>query len=146
MTSSNHGNNMQYSCNFCGKNQNQVVRLIAGPGSVYICNECVDLCQEIISEESIPTDLSESPENARLLTPQELKAKLDEYIVGQDYTKRILSVAVYNHFKRVSQQKKSSLTLDKSNVLLIGPTGTGKTLSGFLPSFFDLIDEKKKHR
>ena len=127
MTSSNHGNNMQYSCNFCGKNQNQVVRLIAGPGSVYICNECVDLCQEIISEESIPTDLSESPENARLLTPQELKAKLDEYIVGQDYTKRILSVAVYNHFKRVSQQKKSSLTLDKSNVLLIGPTGTGKT-------------------
>ena len=94
MAGPNRGNNMQYSCNFCGKNQSQVVRLIAGPGSVYICNECVDLCQEIISEESIPTDLNESSDNTGLLTPQELKAKLDEYIVGQDYTKRILSVAV----------------------------------------------------
>ena len=117
-------------CSFCGKNQNEVRRLIAGP-SVYICDECVDLCNDIISEESQAVE-SES-ETERLPVPTEIKNILDEYVIGQERAKRILSVAVYNHYKRlqVSEQPNSDKTdieLGKSNILLIGPTGSGKTL------------------
>ena len=117
-------------CSFCGKNQNEVRRLIAGP-SVYICDECVDLCNDIISEESIVTDSGDSSD--RLPVPSEIKGNLDEYVIGQERAKRILSVAVYNHYKRLQVSGDSSLDgsnveLGKSNILLIGPTGSGKTL------------------
>lgn len=117
-------------CSFCGKNQNEVRRLIAGP-SVYICDECVDLCNDIISEETQVTE-SESNDD-KLPVPTEIKSLLDEYVIGQERAKRILSVAVYNHYKRlqVSEQgsaDKSPVELGKSNILLIGPTGSGKTL------------------
>ena len=117
-------------CSFCGKNQNEVRRLIAGP-SVYICDECVDLCNDIISEESQAVESESATE--RLPVPTEIKNILDEYVIGQERAKRILSVAVYNHYKRlqVSEQPKSDKTeieLGKSNILLIGPTGSGKTL------------------
>ena len=117
-------------CSFCGKNQNEVRRLIAGP-SVYICDECVDLCNHIISEESQAVESESATE--RLPVPTEIKNILDEYVIGQERAKRILSVAVYNHYKRlqVSEQPNSDKTdieLGKSNILLIGPTGSGKTL------------------
>ena len=117
-------------CSFCGKNQNEVRRLIAGP-SVYICDECVDLCNDIISEESQAVEAESATE--RLPVPTEIKNILDEYVIGQERAKRILSVAVYNHYKRlqVSEQPnsdKNDIELGKSNILLIGPTGSGKTL------------------
>jgi len=117
-------------CSFCGKNQNEVRRLIAGP-SVYICDECVDLCNDIISGESQAVESESATE--RLPVPTEIKNILDEYVIGQERAKRILSVAVYNHYKRlqVSEQPNSDKTdieLGKSNILLIGPTGSGKTL------------------
>ena len=117
-------------CSFCGKNQNEVRRLIAGP-SVFICDECVDLCNDIISEESQAFESESATE--RLPVPTEIKNILDEYVIGQERAKRILSVAVYNHYKRlqVSEQPNSDKTdieLGKSNILLIGPTGSGKTL------------------
>ena len=117
-------------CSFCGKNQNEVRRLIAGP-SVYICDECVDLCNDIISEESLAVESESTAE--KLPIPTEIKTILDEYVIGQERAKRILSVAVYNHYKRlqVSEQPnadKTNIELGKSNILLIGPTGSGKTL------------------
>ncbi len=116
-------------CSFCGKNQNEVRRLIAGP-SVYICDECVDLCNDIITEESVVADSGDSSD--RLPVPSEIKGNLDEYVIGQERAKRILSVAVYNHYKRlqVSEAGKdaTNVELGKSNILLIGPTGSGKTL------------------
>ena len=117
-------------CSFCGKNQNEVRRLIAGP-SVYICDECVDLCNDIISEESLAVESESAAE--KLPVPTEIKSILDEYVIGQERAKRILSVAVYNHYKRlqVSEQPnadKTNIELGKSNILLIGPTGSGKTL------------------
>lgn len=117
-------------CSFCGKNQNEVRRLIAGP-SVYICDECVDLCNDIISEETQVVEADSAPD--KLPVPTEIKGMLDEYVIGQERAKRILSVAVYNHYKRlqVSEQtgaEKSDVELGKSNILLIGPTGSGKTL------------------
>ena len=117
-------------CSFCGKNQNEVRRLIAGP-SVYICDECVDLCNDIISEESQAVESESTAE--KLPVPTEIKTILDEYVIGQERAKRILSVAVYNHYKRlqVSEQsntEKTDVELGKSNILLIGPTGSGKTL------------------
>ncbi|MBT6106706.1 ATP-dependent Clp protease ATP-binding subunit ClpX [Porticoccaceae bacterium] len=116
-------------CSFCGKNQNEVRRLIAGP-SVYICDECVDLCNDIISEETQVVEADSSPD--KLPVPSEIKNLLDEYVIGQERAKRILSVAVYNHYKRlqVSEQAgdKGDVELGKSNILLIGPTGSGKTL------------------
>ena len=127
--STTRGSRVQYNCSFCGKNQDQVKRLIAGPGAVYICDECVELCQEIINEEAQSGGKAGAKPagKTRLRTPQELVAQLDEYIVGQDRTKRTLAVAVYNHFKRVDAPVQADLELDKSNILLIGSTGTGKT-------------------
>ncbi|OPL07736.1 MAG: ATP-dependent Clp protease ATP-binding subunit ClpX [delta proteobacterium ML8_F1] len=111
-------------CSFCGKTQDQVKRLIAGP-DVYICDECVHLCMEIISEdeiENIEIDLGNLPK------PHEIKAILDEYVIGQERAKKALSVAVYNHYKRVNLKPGTEVEVQKSNVLLMGPTGSGKTL------------------
>ncbi len=112
-------------CSFCGKSQKQVRKLIAGPG-VYICDECIDLCNEIIEEEFSG---SEQPEQIQLPTPSEIHAFLSEYVIGQDRAKKILSVAVYNHYKRVKagRNKAEQIELSKSNILLVGPTGSGKT-------------------
>lgn len=113
-------------CSFCGKNQNEVRKLIAGP-SVYICDECVDLCNDIIREEVLEAD-AESDEE-RLPTPREIRHTLDDYVIGQDRAKMVLSVAVYNHYKRLkSEVREGDVELGKSNILLIGPTGSGKTL------------------
>ena len=125
--SSGSGSRVQYHCSFCGKNQDQVKRLIAGPGAVYICDECVDLCQEIISEEAQGGRTVGEAEGTAARTPQDLVAELSEYIVGQERTKRVLSVAVYNHYKRIDAPVQADVDLEKSNILLIGPTGTGKT-------------------
>ena len=113
-------------CSFCGKNQNEVRRLIAGP-SVYICDECVDLCTDIITEE---TQVVEDDEKSGSLpVPTEIKDILDQYVIGQERAKKILSVAVYNHYKRLqASSDKVDIELGKSNILLIGPTGSGKTL------------------
>jgi len=115
-------------CSFCGKNQNEVRKLIAGP-SVYICNECIDLCNDIIKEEI--SEATESEEEG-FPVPIEIKASLDEYVIGQEEAKKNLSVAVYNHYKRLKGDKKQNsddeVELTKSNILLLGPTGCGKTL------------------
>lgn len=113
------------SCSFCGKSQDEVKKLIAGP-NVFICNECIELCNEILKEDL--DELSGDEQVFNLLTPSEIKAKLDEYVIGQQEAKKILSVAVHNHYKRVLHGKKSEVELEKSNILLLGPTGTGKTL------------------
>ncbi|MGY8869860.1 MAG: ATP-dependent Clp protease ATP-binding subunit ClpX [Pseudomonadales bacterium] len=115
-------------CSFCGKNQDEVKKLIAGP-SVFICDECVDLCNDIIREEIQDTDEQEAQES--LPIPAEIKAKLDAYVIGQDRAKKVLAVAVYNHYKRLRFQSSAAnkdIELSKSNILLIGPTGSGKTL------------------
>ncbi len=112
-------------CSFCGKSQHEVRKLIAGP-SVFICDECVDLCNDIIREE---LQENQAGSEDRLPKPKEIKEVLDEYVIGQEVAKKILSVAVYNHYKRIrSQHKKNDVELAKSNILLIGPTGSGKTL------------------
>ena len=113
-------------CSFCGKSQHEVRKLIAGP-SVFICDECVDLCNDIIREEVQEAENKGSGD--RLPTPQEIKQTLDEYVIGQDKAKVVLSVAVYNHYKRLrTGEGKAEVELSKSNILLIGPTGSGKTL------------------
>ena len=112
-------------CSFCGKNQDEVRRLIAGP-TVYICDECIDLCNDIILEEGAN---EKAAVMQRLLTPREINQRLDEYIIGQVQAKKVLSVAVYNHYKRIEANAgPDDVELQKSNVLLIGPTGSGKTL------------------
>ncbi len=113
-------------CSFCGKSQDEVRKLIAGP-SVFICDECVDLCNDIISEEIQEAAVDDLDD--RLPAPQEIKQTLDEYVIGQDRAKKVLSVAVYNHYKRLRYKgKQDDVELGKSNILLIGPTGSGKTL------------------
>ena len=123
--SSDDGGKLLY-CSFCGKSQHEVRKLIAGP-SVFICDECVDLCNDIIREE-VQESSSESPQD-HLPVPQEIKAILDEYVIGQQRAKKVLSVAVYNHYKRLRHsQGREDVELGKSNILLVGPTGSGKTL------------------
>jgi len=119
------GNVENVSCSFCGKSQDQVKKIVAGPG-VYICNECVDLCKEIMEEEFETTEFTELEE---LPKPTEIREILNEYIIGQDNAKRALSVAVYNHYKRVNylNEQDADIELQKSNICLIGPTGSGKT-------------------
>ena len=118
----------EHVCSFCGKSQANVKRLIAGPGRVFICDECVRLCQQIITEEgaAVPAQPELPPKS---LSPKEISERLDEYVIGQDRAKRVLSVAVYNHYKRVwSNAVSSDVEIQKSNILLVGPTGSGKTL------------------
>ncbi len=114
-------------CSFCGKTQDQVHKLIAGP-NVYICDQCIELCSEIIEEEiGSDYDVYDNESDINLLKPKEIKEFLDEYVVGQDDAKRVLSVAVYNHYKRVLSQKSMDVELQKSNIIMVGPTGSGKT-------------------
>ena len=117
-------------CSFCGKSQHEVRKLIAGP-SVYICDECVELCNDIIREE---LDEAGSDKREKLPTPKDIHAFLDDYVIGQEHAKRVLSVAVHNHYKRIRQESFfskddpfSNVEIEKSNILLVGPTGTGKT-------------------
>ncbi len=118
--------NSNLCCSFCGKSQKEVRKLIAGP-TVYICDECIELCNDIIAEEYDQGDYYTSKDS--IPKPQEIKAHLDDYVIGQDYAKRVLSVAVYNHYKRIeARQGHDDVELQKSNILMLGPTGTGKTL------------------
>ena len=114
-------------CSFCGKTQSQTRKLIAGPAGVFICDECVDVCAEIMEEELDSYDEEEKEFEINLLKPKEIKAFLDEYVVGQEEAKKVLSVAVYNHYKRIMAGKNLDVETQKSNILMLGPTGSGKT-------------------
>ena len=121
-------NNMPIArCSFCGKAEGQVRRMIAGPSGLYICDECIELCKEIIDEED-EMILPEEDMDIKLMRPKEIKEVLDDYVIGQEDAKKALSVAVYNHYKRVLNSEKSDVELQKSNILMLGPTGSGKTL------------------
>ena len=119
-----------FRCSFCGKTQDQVHKLIAGPNGAYICDECVDICAEIIEEE-MEEDRGKGAKSAKeeinLIKPKEMKAFLDEYVIGQEQAKKVLSVAVYNHYKRIMAGDTGDVELQKSNILMLGPTGSGKT-------------------
>jgi len=125
MTENKGGDSTLY-CSFCGKSQHDVKKLIAGP-TVFICDECIELCNEIIQEE-ISSDTGADKDEDGIPRPADIKAFLDDYVIGQEQSKRMLSVAVYNHYKRIEHNKKSDIEIAKSNVLLLGPTGCGKTL------------------
>ena len=121
------GNDTKFRCSFCGKTDDQVKKLIAGPEGTYICDECVGLCSEIIKEE-MNKEYEEMSDEINLLKPQEIKEFLDDYVIGQEEAKKVLSVAVYNHYKRVLAGDSTDVELQKSNILMLGPTGSGKTL------------------
>ena len=122
-------NESKIRCSFCGKKEDQVRKFISGPNGIYICDECVDLCVDIIEKEAYESGEGFSAqEDINLLKPEELKAFLDDYVIGQEQAKKVLSVAVYNHYKRVLAGKELEVELQKSNVLMLGPTGSGKTL------------------
>ena len=125
-------NDEKFRCSFCGKTQDQARKLIAGPNGAYICDECVEICAEIIEEEFDDEEAGKETEDAKesinLLKPIELKAFLDDYVIGQDQAKKVLSVAVYNHYKRIMAGADTGVELQKSNILMLGPTGSGKTL------------------
>jgi ATP-dependent Clp protease ATP-binding subunit ClpX len=127
VTTSSKGPKVPYRCSFCGKSQEQVRKLIAGQG-VYICDECINLCQEIIEEEMLEAPRAK-PQVAKLPNPRQIKTALDQYVISQERAKKVLSVAVYNHYKRINAgHAVDDVELQKSNVLLVGPTGSGKTL------------------
>ena len=123
-------------CSFCGKSQDQVKKLIAGPEGVFICDECIEVCMDIVEDELYDNEESQEPESGaendyeiNLVKPREMKAFLDENVIGQEEAKKVLSVAVYNHYKRIlSQKDEGDIELQKSNVIMLGPTGSGKTL------------------
>ncbi len=123
-------NDNRIRCSFCGKTQEQVGRLISGPNGAYICYDCVDICAEIIEEENAEQmrPSSSVKQDINLLKPEELKAFLDDYVIGQEQAKKVLSVAVYNHYKRILAEDETDVELQKSNILMLGPTGSGKTL------------------
>ncbi|MDY6969098.1 MAG: ATP-dependent Clp protease ATP-binding subunit ClpX [Spirochaetota bacterium] len=130
MVSKKKNENDKLSCSFCGKQQSLVKKLVAGPG-VYICDECIELCTEIVTEDWEANYINGEKGLNDLLKPKDLKAILDQYVIGQENAKKVLSVAVYNHYKRIANchsLKKDDVELEKSNILLIGPTGSGKTL------------------
>ena len=127
MPAKGSGSRVNYNCSFCGKNQDQVRRLIAGPGAVYICDECVELCRDIVQEDSSATVRPKTPLQ-RIPPPKLIYQQLSEYVVGQEQAKKVLSVAVYNHYKRIGAQQGKDVELEKSNIMLLGPTGSGKTL------------------
>ncbi|MDO4304650.1 MAG: ClpX C4-type zinc finger protein, partial [Bacillota bacterium] len=115
-------------CSFCNKTQDQVKKLIAGPAGVYICDECVEICADIVEEEFEEEEVQEAELDINLLKPVEIKDFLDDYVIGQDEAKKVLSVAVYNHYKRVTAPKDmDDVELQKSNIIMLGPTGSGKT-------------------
>ena len=118
-----------FHCTFCGKSERQVGKLISGPGGIFICDECVDLCNEILDEEEFAAEneSGSAEDEINLLKPMEIKEFLDEYVVGQEAAKKTLSVAVYNHYKRILSGKHLDVDLQKSNILMVGPTGSGKT-------------------
>jgi len=121
-------NGEKIRCSFCNKTEDQVRKLIAGPSGVYICDECVEICSEIIEEELEDEYAAEDAQEINLLKPAEIKDFLDEYVIGQDEAKKALSVAVYNHYKRITSGKYLDVELQKSNILMLGPTGSGKTM------------------
>jgi len=127
MGSQSNGGDSTLYCSFCGKSQHDVKKLIAGP-TVFICDECIELCNEIIVEELSGEDKKSEAKPSGLPKPAEIKAFLDDYVIGQEPSKRLLSVAVYNHYKRITHNENSDVEIAKSNVLLLGPTGCGKTL------------------
>ena len=120
--------NSDVRCSFCNKTQDQVRKLIAGPSGVYICDECVEICADIIEEEYEDEDDILDSEEINLLKPVEIKEHLDEYVIGQEAAKKVLAVSVYNHYKRITaKQDNDDIELQKSNIIMIGPTGSGKT-------------------
>src|SRR5216110_1944451 len=125
----NTGRNRNAYCSFCRKNYREVGPLVEGPGDIYICGECIELCQSIIDQEKRRRNGTRSP-FTHIPAPRTIKEKLDQYVIGQQRAKRVLSVAVHNHYKRLSQGEEghNEIEVDKSNILLIGPTGSGKTL------------------
>ena len=130
MAGKSNDNTTKFRCSFCGKTEIQVRKLIAGPGDVFICDECISLCDEILEDElqELYSDRDAEEEvEINLLKPKEIKEFLDEYVIGQEEAKKALSVAVYNHYKRVMSQTDMDVELQKSNILMIGPTGSGKT-------------------
>ena len=114
-------------CSFCGKTQDQVRKMIAGTGNVFICDECIELCGEILEEELGEEEEAPDFSGINLLKPKEIKEFLDEYVIGQEEAKKVLSVAVYNHYKRITSKRDNEIELQKSNILMLGPTGSGKT-------------------